>query len=148
MRKIILLVPGAMCVAMLSGCGGRALGRSGPDEFTVARQAPLVIPPDYSLVPPQPGAARAGDNNPSQQALDALFGGTAARSAVESNVVGAAGGQTAEAGIRTSVDPGTTVTDRGSTTRDIVAAPEGDGQDARAAAGAAATTTTTTARHP
>ena len=134
MRKFTLLVAGLTAAALLSGCGARKLGRSGPDEFAVARQAPLVIPPDYSLVPPQPGAARTQDNNPSQQALDALFGGAAPRSASESTVVGAAGRDTAEPGIRSAVDPQTNVVDKGQTTRDIVAAPEGDGQDAKAAA--------------
>ena len=134
MRKVAGLIAGVACVALLSGCGARRLGRSGPDEFAVARQAPLVIPPDYALVPPQPGAARPQDNNPSQQALDALFGGPSSRSAVESGVVGSAGRDSAEPGIRSAVDPQTVVTDKGSTTRDIVAAPEGDGQDARAAA--------------
>lgn len=132
MRKVV--VAGLAGAALLSGCAGRGgLGRSGPDEFAVARQAPLVIPPDYALVPPQPGAARPQDNNPSQQAMEALFGGPSARSAVETNVVGAAGRDAAEPGIRSAIDPQTVVTDKGSTTRDIVAAPEGDGQDARAA---------------
>ena len=46
-----------------------------------------------------------------------------------------AGGDAADAGIRSEVgDPQTNVVDKGATTRDIVAAPEGDGQDARAAA--------------
>ena len=138
MRKSMVLMGALVSVALLSGCGARKLGRSGPDEFAVARQAPLVIPPDYALVPPQPGAARPQDNNPSQQALDALFGGASARSGVETSVVGAAGRDSAEPGIRSAVDPQTTVTDKGSTTRDIVAAPEGDGQDARASATAPA----------
>ena len=133
MRKLV--VAGLAAAVLLSGCAGRGgLGRSGPDEFAVARQAPLVIPPDYSLVPPQPGAARPQDNNPSQQALDALFGGPSARSSVETSVVSGAGRDAAEPGIRSSVDAHTVVTDKGSTTRDIVAAPEGDGQDARASA--------------
>ena len=63
----------------------------GPDEFSVARQAPLVIPPDFSLTPPKPGAARANDVSANAQALDALFGGTAARSAAERDAV--AGGR-------------------------------------------------------
>lgn len=136
MRKVV--VAGLASAVLLSGCAGRGLGRSGPDEFAVARQAPLVIPPDYALVPPQPGAARPQDNNPSQQALDALFGGPSARSGVETSVVSGAGRDTAEPGIRSAVDPQTVVTDKGSTTRDIVAAPEGDGQDARASATAPA----------
>ncbi|WP_419809835.1 DUF3035 domain-containing protein [Sphingomonas sp.] len=140
MRNSLALMGAVVSVALLSGCAGRRLGGSGPDEFSVARQAPLVIPPDYALVPPQPGVARPQDNNPSQQALDALFGGPAQRSGVETRVVGAAGSQSAEAGIRSAVDPGTTVTDKGSTTRDIVAAPEGDGQDARASTSGTAPT--------
>jgi len=101
----------------------------------VARQAPLVIPPDYSLTPPQPGAAAQNGNSPSAQALDALFGGPAQRSAGERATVDEAGGDQADAGVRsTAGDPGTTVIDKGATTRDIVAAPEGDGQDAKATA--------------
>ncbi len=105
-----------------------------PTSSPSPAQAPLVIPPDFSLTPPQPGAARANDVSPNAQALDALFGGKSARSASESATIDAAGAESADAGIRSAVgDPGTAVVDKGSTTRDIVAAPEGDGQDARAA---------------
>lgn len=135
MRKLMVLTAGVAALALLSGCGRSRIGGKGPDEFAVARQAPLVIPPDYALVPPQPGVARPQDNNPQAQALDALFGGTAARSAGERGVINQAGPGSAEAGIRSAVgDPGTTVVDKGATTRDIVAAPEGDGQDARTVA--------------
>jgi hypothetical protein len=131
MRK---LVPVAVVAALLvGGCARGGLDRARPDEFAVARQAPLVIPPDYALVPPQPGATRPGDSNAGNaQTLDALFGGRAQRSASETATVDAAGEGAAETGIRSSVgDPNTTVVDKGATTRDIVAAPEGDGQDAR-----------------
>ena len=136
MRKFVPLAAGLTCVALLSGCGaGRSLDRARPDEFAVARQAPLVIPPDFALVPPQPGAARPQDTAANAQTLDALFGGTAARSAAETGVLNDAGADSDDPGIRSSAgDPGTTVVDKGSTTRDIVAAPEGDGQDARTTA--------------
>lgn len=136
MRKFVPLAAGLTCVALLSGCGaGRSLDRARPDEFAVARQAPLVIPPDFALVPPQPGAARPQDTAANAQTLDALFGGVAARSASESATIADAGADNDDPGIRSSVgDPGTTVIDKGSTTRDIVAAPEGDGQDARTTA--------------
>ncbi len=136
MRKFVPLAAGLTCVALLSGCGaGRSLDRARPDEFAVARQAPLVIPPDFALVPPQPGAARPQYTAANAQTLDALFGGTAARSAAETGVINDAGADSDDPGIRSSVgDPGTTVVDKGSTTRDIVAAPEGDGQDARTTA--------------
>lgn len=133
MRKIVPIAAGLALAVLLTGCGKRGYGHAGPDEFSVARQAPLVIPPDFALVPPTPGAARANDATPTAQALDALFGGRSARSASENATINAAGGDSADPGIRSDVgDPGTTVVDKGGTTRDIVAAPEGDGQDARA----------------
>jgi hypothetical protein len=117
----------------LSGCGSTGLfERDRPDEFAVSRQAPLVIPPDFALVPPNPGAPRPQENDASQQALDALFGGPAPRSAVEKDTLGRAG--TAAPGIRSQVgDPDTNTVAKGSVTRDILAAPEGDGREAQAA---------------
>ena len=118
--------------AMLSACGtGLIAGRDRPDEFAVQRQAPLVIPPDFELVPPEPGAPRPTDGTAAQQALEALFGGTAPRSAVETSALDQAG--TAEPGIRSTVgDSGTYAVDKGTVTQAILAAPEGDGQFARA----------------
>ncbi|WP_404371790.1 DUF3035 domain-containing protein [Sphingomonas sp. MMS24-J45] len=134
MRKATTLIAGLALVALASGCAHNKLGRSGPDEFAVARQAPLVIPPDFSLTPPRPGAARANDVSPNAQALDALFGGSAQRSAGEAATIAAAGVDSDDPGIRSTVgDPQTQVVDKGTTTRDIVSAPEGDGQSARAA---------------
>jgi hypothetical protein len=132
MRK--LLVASAM-VLVLAGCGGRrvGLGKTGPDEFAVARNAPLVVPPDFALTPPKPGQARVQEGDSSRQALDAMFGGATPRSDTETAALDAAGNDRAQAGIRSAVgDPGTAVVDKGAVTRDIVAAPEGDGQDARA----------------
>jgi hypothetical protein len=118
--------------ALLSGCGsGGILGRDRPDEFAVQRQAPLVVPPDFSLVPPQPGAPRPAEGTAAQQALEALFGGPAQRSNVETSALDQAG--EADPGIRSSVgDTGTFTVDKGTTTQAIVAAPEGDGQAAQA----------------
>lgn len=44
-----------------------------PDEFTVLTKAPLVLPPDYNLRPPQPGIASRSDVNAEEQARSALF---------------------------------------------------------------------------
>ena len=118
-------------LAMLSGCGGGLLGRERPDEFAVQRQAPLVVPPDFELAPPTPGAPRPTEGTAAQQALDALFG-PPDRSAVETSALQRMGEP--EPGIRSTVgDPETYTVDKGSTTRTIIAAPEGDGQAARAA---------------
>ena len=139
MRKLVGVAGAAL---LLAGCGAGGLGRDRPDEFAVARQAPLVIPPDYALVPPQPGATQTRTVNTQAQTLEALFGGNTARSQAETATLQQAGAGTVDTGVRSSVgDPDTNVVDKGATTRDIVAAPEGDGQDARAGAGAAPTTT-------
>ncbi|AKM08213.1 DUF3035 domain-containing protein [Pelagerythrobacter marensis] len=127
----IALLSGAS--AMLAACGsdGGILARERPDEFAVQRQAPLVVPPDFNLVPPAPGAPRPAEGTAGEQALEALFGGPAPRSAVETSVLDRAGA--AEPGIRSTVgDPETNTVAKGSVTRDIVAAPEGDGQYAQA----------------
>lgn len=137
MRKPLFLAGGLIAATLVAGCGHRGYDRARPDEFAVARQAPLVIPPDFALVPPTPGAARPQDTggNAQAQTLDALFGGRAQRSAGEAATVSAAGGDTADEAVRSTVgDPGTTVVNKGTTTRDIVAAPQGDGQNARASA--------------
>ena len=54
-------------IVLLSGCGDGSLTRTfgltrdAPDEFTVVTRAPLSMPPDYTLRPPQPGAPRPQD---------------------------------------------------------------------------------------
>ena len=127
------IILGAALSALLAGCGSTGLlNRARPDEFAVSRQAPLVVPPDFSLTPPNPGAPRPQDNDASSQALDALFGGPAPRSAIEKDALGRAGASVA--GIRSTVgDPQTNTVAKGSVTRDILAAPEGDGREAQAA---------------
>ncbi len=129
MRKIALT---ALSCLVLAGCSsGGILGRDRPDEFAVQRQAPLVVPPDFSLVPPSPGAPRPTEGTAAEQALDALFGGPAPRSAVETSALDRAG--SADPGIRTAVgDPQTNTVAKGRVTRDIIAAPQGDGQAASA----------------
>ena len=96
------LMPLAL-LALLAGCGSSGLlSRERPDEFLVQRQAPLIVPPDFSLTPPAPGAPRPDDRNVQQQTLEALFGGPSARSEVERNTLSRAGA--AAPGIRSAVD--------------------------------------------
>ena len=135
MRKIVIL--GAVIGAtLLSGCGGTGLlNRSRPDEMAVTRAAPLVVPPDFALTPPTPGTPAATEST-SDQTLRALFGGAAPRSPSETSLLNRAGVNRADPGIRSSVgDPGTFVVDKGTVTRDILAAPAGAGQFAQAVAG-------------
>lgn len=131
MRKIVPLILAVGAAAMLTACGsgGGVFNRARPDEFAVQRQAPLVVPPDFSLTPPAPGAPRPTEGSASEQALDALFGGPAPRSKVETSLIDRAG--RAEPSIRSVAgDTGTNTVAKGRVTRDIIAAPEGDGQSA------------------
>jgi hypothetical protein len=67
---------------LLAGCSGdmeRTFGltRDVPDEFTVTTRAPLSMPPDYTLRPPQPGASRPQELTAQQSAEAALAPDTA-----------------------------------------------------------------------
>ena len=68
----------------LSACGqtdniSRVFGltRDAPDEFTVTTQAPLSVPPDFRLRPPEPGAPRPQAVSAPQAAEAALAPGIA-----------------------------------------------------------------------
>lgn len=132
MRKFapVILLAGASAMLAACGGGGGVFNRDRPDEFAVQRQAPLVVPPDFTLTPPAPGAPRPTEGAASEQALEALFGGPAARSRIEASVIDRAG--SAAPSIRSQVgDTGTNTVAKGRVTRDIIAAPEGDGQSAQ-----------------
>jgi len=62
----------------LSGCdtmrSAAGMGKSAPEEFAVTTKAPLVIPPDYNLLPPRPGAVPTNQVEPTESAQTALFG--------------------------------------------------------------------------
>jgi hypothetical protein len=131
MRKIIPLL--ALSAVALSGCSILSGKRAGPDEFQVARNAPLVIPPDYTLTPPVAGTAALTPQDAQQQAIDALFGGPAPRSQSEYNLLEKAGRDRTQVGARsTAGDPDTRVVDKGPVTTAILNAPESDGQVASA----------------
>ncbi len=133
MRKGWIIAAATTALLGLSGCGTSSglFDRDRPDEFSASRAAPLIVPPDFALTPPQPGAAPTQGTATQNDVLEALFGGTAPRSAPETAIIGSAG--KADMGIRSQVgDPGTQTISKGSVTRDIIAAPEGDGQTAQA----------------
>ncbi len=85
-----------ICIAAigLGGCTSakRAFGmqKVAPDEFTVVTKPPLVLPPDYSLRPPQPGAPNPTQLTPGATAETALFG----REGLSDNAMGYTSGET------------------------------------------------------
>lgn len=104
-----------VAAALLSGCADSSLSRTfgltrdAPDEFTVVTRAPLSMPPDYTLRPPQPGAVRPQDVSDRALAESALVpeaalgGAPAGASAGQVALVRDAGGG-APADIRQRVD--------------------------------------------
>ena len=135
MRKAFIAT---LAVAALATSGCAALGgkRAAPDEFAVARNAPLIIPPDFNLAPPVAGTQGTSAGEAQQQAIDTLFGGPAPRSAAETSLLDQAGRRDAPVGIRsTAWDPDTRIVDKGRTTLQILAAPAANSSVATAQVG-------------
>src|SRR6476646_12077065 len=122
MRKALTALVLAAAVTT-SGCGAFRSHSRTPDEFAVARNAPLIIPPDFNLAPPVAGTAGLTPSEAQQQAIDALFGGPAPRSPGETSLLDEAGRNDAQVGIRSQVwDPDTRVVDKGRATLQILTA--------------------------
>ena len=96
--------------AGLAGCNdaSKALGlaKVTPDEFRVVTKAPLTLPPDYSLRPPQPGEPRPQELQPESAARQALEGAREGdvRSDGEKLFVAKAGADRADPLVRYVVD--------------------------------------------
>ena len=133
MRKAyaaLLLAAGAAT----AGCAQLRTGNQ-LDEFAVARNAPLIIPPDYSLAPPVAGTVGVA-TDVQQQAIDTIFGGPAPRSQGEMSLLESAGRNIAQIGIRSNAwDPDTRIVDKGPTTLSILSVPAANSEIASAQAG-------------
>jgi hypothetical protein len=76
-RGVVALT--TLCVAgasLIAGCSdlkkSMGLEPTLPDEFAVESRAPLTIPPDFDLRPPQPGASRPQEKSSDQQAKQTI----------------------------------------------------------------------------
>ncbi len=133
MRSVVRLALAVSAATLVAGCAaGGPFGRGrGPDEFAVARNAPLAVPPDFALTPPRPGQPEQGAQDPRAQALQALFGGPQPRSAVENSMLQVAHSERAALGARSVAgDPQTAVVSRGTLVQTMLQLPQGDGQEA------------------
>ena len=78
MTKTITMAGLLAAAVATTGCSSvsKAIGATKvtPDEFRVVTSAPLTLPPDYNLRPPQPGAARPQEMDPDAEAHAAIFG--------------------------------------------------------------------------
>ena len=71
-----LIALGLAGASLIAGCTDfkRAIGLEPtlPDEFAVESRAPLTVPPDFELRPPQPGASRPQEKSADQQAKQVM----------------------------------------------------------------------------
>lgn len=82
-QKLSLITFALIAVLCVSACGDKTkeklgLTRQSPDEFTVVKRAPLSVPPEFSLRPPEPGAPRPQEQSARQMARETLTGTQAA----------------------------------------------------------------------
>ena len=79
-RKILRLGSAAAVALALGSCGQlegikKQLGmtKQSPDEFRVISRAPLTLPPEFTLRPPQPGMPRPQEGTATDRARKAVF---------------------------------------------------------------------------
>ena len=125
-RALRFAALGGVSIALL-GCQSfqEATGAAklAPDEFTVMTKAPLIMPPDYNLHPPQPGAADRNQGNPDDEARAALFATTDPQQAAaalgtdysdgEKALLAKSGGATADPAVRQQIGADSGYTDQG-----------------------------------
>lgn len=124
-----------LVLASLAACGRSSLSNRGaPDELLAGRQAPLIVPPDYALTPPRPGAPRPLAPDARQEALGTLFPDTQPqRSPAEAALLQQSGADKRDPSARaTASDPGTTVVDKGVVTKEVIESAPTPGDPAQA----------------
>lgn len=105
MKKIALIASSALALTLVAGCAGLSRSNS-PDEFRVVKKAPLVIPPDYSLRPPEAGQAQPFEVDETRIGTASAFGSDIGQNAspAERALVAAAGANAVSPIIRQQVD--------------------------------------------
>ena len=110
MRTTCLFSALASVALLATGCASasRVLGleKSAPNEFNILTKAPLIVPPEYNLRPPQVGSSSAENNYTQRVAREALLGDIddAAPSEGEIALMAKAGVNSANPEIRLEID--------------------------------------------
>jgi hypothetical protein len=137
MRNPLILVALTSALALSACAAKKDLGdRRGPDELAISRAAPLIIPEDFNLTPPRPGEPRATGQDAQSQAMEALFGPgvrVPPRSPAEQQLLDKAGVSSIDPAIRSQAgDSGTATVNKGAFVRELMDAPAGTVDPARA----------------
>lgn len=111
MMRVWFVAALSLAAAGLAGCSSTkealGVGKVAPNEFAVTTQAPLVLPPDFELKPPSPGAPALGERASQYQAQAAVLGpGSFApgMSPAEQALISASGGDKADPNIKATVN--------------------------------------------
>ena len=73
--KYIISLSAILLVSACSGVSDQlGLKRQAPDEFAIVKRAPLQLPPNYNLRPPQPGAVRPQEGTTTEAAKTSVLG--------------------------------------------------------------------------
>lgn len=103
--KSAILVSTCIAGMLVSGCAALG-GTNSPDEFRVVKKAPLVVPPEYSLRPPEAGSGTPFEVDPTRAGTASAFGTDIGQnaSASERALVAAAGANAVSPIVREQVD--------------------------------------------
>jgi hypothetical protein len=96
----------SLALAALAACVSSNGGARTPDEFRVVTKAPLAVPPEYKLRPPQAGTAQPAEIDPERAQPAEAFGTSVGKnaSASEKALVAAAGANAVSPVIREQID--------------------------------------------
>jgi hypothetical protein len=112
LRASVLVAAGLCLMSCESIREAAGIVKQPPDEFAVVSKAPLIIPPDYNLHPPKPGAPPLNQQSPTQNAQAALYGDDTAAiaatiggnySEAEKLLLAQSGAATADSSIRRTI---------------------------------------------
>ena len=105
MKKTALFLSTALMASSVAACSSLG-GSNSPDEFRVVKKAPLVVPPDYNLRPPEPGQGLPFEVDPTRAGTASAFGTDIGQdaSAAERALVAAAGANAVSPVVREQVD--------------------------------------------
>ncbi len=106
--KSLLIIPAIGALALTAACSSSGNGqRAGvPDEFRVVKKAPLTVPPEYSLRPPEVGVVRPPELSAERIDQVSAFGSDIGQDAseVERMLIARAGAIAVSPSIRQLID--------------------------------------------
>ena len=106
MKTLLSFSTLALALGTVTACGSLGGERPAPDEFRVVTKAPLSVPPEYGLRPPEAGQARPPEVDPDQNNVTFAFGQNVGQNAseIERRAVREAGAIATDPIIRAQID--------------------------------------------